>query len=84
MFLRKRAKYTVISPSKSNARQTIMFQCTNLAVQWDPTAKGTCWTKQTIQALGYTNAVCNIITDLLLAVIIPVSTTAIRFKALLI
>ncbi|KAF2440767.1 hypothetical protein P171DRAFT_325708, partial [Karstenula rhodostoma CBS 690.94] len=48
---------------------TIMFQCTNIAVQWDQSAKGTCWTKKTIQALGYTNVSCNIVTDLLLAII---------------
>jgi hypothetical protein len=34
---------------------TIMFQCTNLAVQWDPKAKGTCWTPQTLKTLGLTN-----------------------------
>ncbi|OAG06881.1 uncharacterized protein CC84DRAFT_630037 [Paraphaeosphaeria sporulosa] len=51
---------------------TIMFQCTNLAVQWDQSVKGTCWSKQTIQALGYTNTACNIITDLLFAIVIPI------------
>jgi hypothetical protein len=36
--------------------QTIVLQCTNLNVLWDPTAKGTCWTGDTLKALGYTNA----------------------------
>lgn len=49
-----------------------MLQCTNLAVQWDPTVKGTCWSAHTIQALGYTNIACNITTDLLFAIVIPV------------
>ncbi|CAI6335951.1 unnamed protein product [Periconia digitata] len=51
---------------------TIMFQCTNLAVQWDPTVKGTCWTKETIQSLSYANLALNILTDLLFAVVIPI------------
>lgn len=51
---------------------TIVFQCTNLAVLWDPTAKGTCWTENTLHALSYTNVSLNILTDLLFAVIIPV------------
>ena len=49
-----------------------MFQCTNLAVQWDPTVKGTCWQTFTIQALSYTNVACNITTDLLFAIVIPI------------
>ncbi|PVI03374.1 hypothetical protein DM02DRAFT_612305 [Periconia macrospinosa] len=51
---------------------TIVLQCTNLAVQWDPTVKGTCWTKETIQTLSYTNLGFNITTDLLFAVFIPI------------
>lgn len=51
---------------------TVVFQCTNLAVQWDPTVKGTCWTKETIQTLSYTNLGFNITTDLLFAVFIPI------------
>ncbi|KAF2192261.1 hypothetical protein K469DRAFT_553143 [Zopfia rhizophila CBS 207.26] len=51
---------------------TILLQCTNLAVQWDPTAKGTCWGATTLKALGYTNAALNITTDLLFAIIIPI------------
>lgn len=51
---------------------TVVLQCTNLAVMWDPTAKGTCWTVRTLKTLSYTNVSLNIITDLLFAVIIPV------------
>ncbi|KAF1975454.1 hypothetical protein BU23DRAFT_458233 [Bimuria novae-zelandiae CBS 107.79] len=51
---------------------TVMFQCTNLAVQWDPSVKGTCWSASTIRGLSYTNVACNIITDLLFAVVIPI------------
>ncbi|KAF2109161.1 hypothetical protein BDV96DRAFT_652019 [Lophiotrema nucula] len=51
---------------------TIMLQCTNLAVQWDPTAQGTCWGKSTLMGLSYTNVALNITTDLLLAIVIPV------------
>ncbi|KAL5411474.1 hypothetical protein PMIN03_004804 [Paraphaeosphaeria minitans] len=51
---------------------SIMFQCTNLAVQWDTSEKGTCWSKEKVQALGYTNTACNIITDLLFAIVIPI------------
>ncbi|ORY08687.1 hypothetical protein BCR34DRAFT_488389 [Clohesyomyces aquaticus] len=51
---------------------TVMLQCTNLAVQWDPTAKGVCWSPKTLHALSYTNVALNIATDLLLAVIIPI------------
>lgn len=35
---------------------TIILQCTNLALLWDRTAKGTCWTATTLRALSYTNA----------------------------
>lgn len=60
---------------KTDPHQTIMFQCTNLAVQWDHTVEGTCWSNNTIQALSYTNVACNITTDILLAIVIPVSIT---------
>lgn len=52
--------------------KTIMFQCTNIRIIWDPTVKATCWSAQTIRALSYTNAALNILTDLLFSVIIPV------------
>ncbi|KAF2270940.1 hypothetical protein CC78DRAFT_610986 [Lojkania enalia] len=48
---------------------TIVLQCTNLAVLWDRTAKGTCWGKTTLAALSYTNVALNITTDLLFAII---------------
>ncbi|KAF2476493.1 uncharacterized protein BDR25DRAFT_375408 [Lindgomyces ingoldianus] len=51
---------------------TIILQCTNLAVLWDPTVKGTCWGVTTLKALSYTNVALNITTDLLFAVIIPI------------
>ncbi|KAH7349086.1 hypothetical protein BKA66DRAFT_477026 [Pyrenochaeta sp. MPI-SDFR-AT-0127] len=51
---------------------TIVLQCTNLAVLWDPEAEGTCWGATTLKALGYTNVALNITTDLLFSVIIPI------------
>jgi uncharacterized membrane protein len=39
--------------------QTIVLQCTNLTVLWDPAAIGTCWTGSTLKALSYTN-VCKL------------------------
>ena len=49
-----------------------MFQCTNIKIQWDPTVEATCWTIETLQGLAYTNVACNIFTDLLFAIVIPV------------
>jgi len=51
---------------------TVVFQCTNLAVQWDRNAKGTCWGVRTLKALSYTNVAFNILTDLLFAIFIPI------------
>jgi hypothetical protein len=51
---------------------TVVFQCTNLAVQWDRNAKGTCWTVRTLKTLSYTNVGLNILTDLLFAIFIPI------------
>lgn len=51
---------------------TIVLQCTDLRVMWDPTVKGTCWTTFTIKTLGYTNAGLNIFTDLAFSIFIPV------------
>lgn len=51
---------------------TIVLQCTNLNVMWDPTVKATCWSVRTLKTLSYTNVSLNILTDLLFAVIIPV------------
>ncbi|KAB5578896.1 hypothetical protein GE09DRAFT_563600 [Coniochaeta sp. 2T2.1] len=50
---------------------TVMFQCTNIRILWDPTVKATCWTQNTLQSLSYTNLALNIITDLLFAIVIP-------------
>jgi hypothetical protein len=55
--------------------KTIVLQCTNLAVQWDPNVKGTCWGPTTLKALSYTNVSLNILTDLLFAIFIPVRIT---------
>lgn len=35
---------------------TLLLQCTNLAVLWDPTVQAVCWSKQTLQALSYANS----------------------------
>ncbi|PSN70207.1 hypothetical protein BS50DRAFT_308404 [Corynespora cassiicola Philippines] len=51
---------------------TIMFQCTNIAILWDPSNKGTCWGPQTLRALSYTNVCLNIVTDILFAIVIPI------------
>ncbi|KAF2868001.1 hypothetical protein BDV95DRAFT_502001 [Massariosphaeria phaeospora] len=51
---------------------SLVLQCTDLAVLWDRTVKGTCWKPTTLKALSYTNIALNITTDLLFAVIIPI------------
>ncbi|KAK7432545.1 hypothetical protein QQZ08_000752 [Neonectria magnoliae] len=50
---------------------TIVFQCTDIRVQWDRSVQSTCWSKTTLLGLSYTNAALNIITDLLFAIVIP-------------
>ncbi|KAM5356485.1 hypothetical protein ACJ41O_003131 [Fusarium nematophilum] len=50
---------------------TIMFQCTDIRILWDPSVKATCWSQSTLQGLSYTNSALNILTDLLFAIIIP-------------
>lgn len=35
---------------------TLLIQCTNLAILWDPTVRATCWSKQTLQTLSYANS----------------------------
>jgi hypothetical protein len=52
--------------------QTIIFQCTDIRVLWDPSIKSVCWGMKTLQGLSYTNVALNILTDLLFAVIIPI------------
>ena len=51
--------------------QTIIFQCTDIRVLWNPKYKSTCWSQETLQSLSYTNVALNILTDLLFAIIIP-------------
>lgn len=51
---------------------TIVFQCTNPAMLWDSSAKGKCFSPQTLRGLGYTNVALNITTDLLFSIIIPI------------
>ncbi|KAK7990285.1 integral membrane family protein [Apiospora arundinis] len=48
---------------------TLLLQCTNLAVLWDPTVQAVCWSKQTLQALSYANSIVNIVTDMFFAVL---------------
>lgn len=52
---------------------TLMLQCTNLAVLWDPTATGTCWDPSILSILNYVHVALNITTDLLFSFVIPVS-----------
>lgn len=49
-----------------------MLQCKQLAALWDPTVPLQCWTKETLQALSFTNVVLNILTDFTFAVVIPI------------
>jgi hypothetical protein len=51
---------------------TIVLQCTNLAVQWDPNVKATCWSAHTIKTLSYVNVSFNIVTDVLFSTVIPI------------
>ncbi|PVH67723.1 hypothetical protein DL98DRAFT_370957, partial [Cadophora sp. DSE1049] len=46
---------------------TIVLQCTNLAILWDPSVHATCWTGTTLRGLSYTNSSLNIATDLVFA-----------------
>ncbi|KAK3325056.1 hypothetical protein B0H66DRAFT_547317 [Apodospora peruviana] len=50
---------------------TVVFQCQDLRVLWDPTIQTTCWTADTLHALSYTNVTFNIITDLCFSILIP-------------
>ncbi|CAM1510056.1 Fc.00g003910.m01.CDS01 [Cosmosporella sp. VM-42] len=50
---------------------TLIFQCTDIRILWDSSVKATCWSKNTLQGLSYTNAALNILTDLLFAIVIP-------------
>ena len=35
---------------------TIMLQCTNVAILWDPAIKATCWRPETLRFLSYLNS----------------------------
>ncbi|KAK4156771.1 decarboxylase [Chaetomidium leptoderma] len=48
---------------------TLLLQCQNLAVLWDPTVKTTCWSMSTLQGLSYTSCVVNILTDVFFAIL---------------
>ncbi|KAF4451842.1 hypothetical protein F53441_5161 [Fusarium austroafricanum] len=50
---------------------TVVFQCTDIRVLWDPSVPSKCWSQKTLQSLSYTNSALNILTDLLFAIIIP-------------
>lgn len=51
---------------------TVLLQCTDIRMMWDPTVKGTCWTVTQIKILGYLNTVLNMTTDLAFSIGIPV------------
>ncbi|KAL1639901.1 hypothetical protein SLS58_007488 [Diplodia intermedia] len=51
---------------------TLVLQCKDLRVIWDPTVKTTCWRVEVLHGLTYTNSVVNIITDFAFAVLIPI------------
>ena len=51
---------------------TLMFQCTDIRVMWDPSVTATCWSQKALQGLSFTNVALNILTDFMFAVIIPV------------
>ncbi|KAK0656990.1 hypothetical protein B0T16DRAFT_400662 [Cercophora newfieldiana] len=51
---------------------TIVLQCTDIRALWDATIPQNCWSQPTLKGLSYTNVALNIITDLLLALVIPI------------
>ncbi|KAL7619805.1 hypothetical protein AAE478_010350 [Parahypoxylon ruwenzoriense] len=48
---------------------TLMLQCKDLAVLWDPMVKTTCWTPRTLLGLSYANSTINIVTDVFFALL---------------
>ncbi|KAG6359417.1 hypothetical protein INS49_012938 [Diaporthe citri] len=60
-----------LPPTGSFMMQTIMFQCSNPAMRWDSSVKGTCWPQHVVQGQGHTDATLNIATDVFFAVVIP-------------
>jgi hypothetical protein len=61
----------VLCSASADRSQTVVLQCTNLQILWNPETKATCWSPSTIRALSYTNAALNIFTDLLFSIVIP-------------
>jgi hypothetical protein len=55
----------------TGSQKTVIFQCSNIRILWNPAVEATCWTPRTIKTLSYTNAALNIITDLLFSIAIP-------------
>ncbi len=51
--------------------KTVIFQCTDLRVQWDLSVPSVCWGPSVLKGLSYTNVTLNILTDFLLAIAIP-------------
>lgn len=51
---------------------TLMLQCTDIRALWDQSIPPNCWSQSTLKGLSYTNVALNILTDLLLALVIPI------------
>ncbi|KAM7190440.1 hypothetical protein V8F20_009723 [Naviculisporaceae sp. PSN 640] len=51
---------------------TVLLQCTDIRALWDQTIPQNCWSQSTLKGLSYTNVALNILTDLLLALVIPI------------
>ncbi|OJD34217.1 integral membrane family protein [Diplodia corticola] len=51
---------------------TLLLQCKDLRVIWDPAVKTTCWRVEILHGLSYLNSVVNITTDFAFAVLIPI------------
>ncbi|KAF2831138.1 hypothetical protein CC86DRAFT_390819 [Ophiobolus disseminans] len=52
---------------------TIVLQCTDLRMLWDPNVTGgTCWSGRTLKSLSYTNQALNISTDIAFSIAIPI------------
>ncbi|KAF2496333.1 hypothetical protein BU16DRAFT_609132 [Lophium mytilinum] len=51
---------------------TIVLQCTNIQVMWDPTVESKCFAPTTLRVLSYTNVSLNILTDFMFSIFIPI------------
>ncbi|GME32382.1 putative integral membrane family protein [Neofusicoccum parvum] len=51
---------------------TLVLQCQDLRILWNPSVKTACWDLHTLQSLSYTNSVVNISTDFAFAILIPI------------